>query len=182
MAVFDKNKRLCEQSIIKLSEGDMSALSVLYDCIGKLLFSIAYSILNDYHLAEDAMQDTFLKIAEQANEHSRGTNAKAWIAAICRNSSLNVLKKRGFEIANLDETERNEHAGANTVYGNEAFNIELHDMLSSLSISERQIIVFRVFGKLKHTEIATLMGIKPATARQKYQRTLNKLRNEYFLE
>ncbi len=180
MAIFDKNNRLCEQSIIKLSEGDMSALSVLYDCIGRLLYSIAYSILGDHGLSEDAMQDTFLIIAEQAKDYTQNTNAKAWIAAICRNASLNVSKKRSYELAILDEAGSQKLFDSSTVYGDETLNIELHDMLCCLSDLERQIVVFRVFWKLKHKEIAQLMGIEHATVRQKYKRALDKLREEYF--
>lgn len=167
---------ICEQSIKKISEGDLSALTVVYDCVGKLLFSIAFSILNDYQLSEDVMHDTFLKIAEQAKMYRRNSNAKAWIASICRNAALNTLKKRKYEAPSSGDTIE---ADINLSLDNEINTFELFDILTVLSLQEREIVIFKVLWRFSHDQIAKLMNLSTANTRQKYKRALDKLRNIY---
>ena len=80
MKMFEKE--LCERALIKIAQGDISALDVIYNHFGKLLYSIAYSMTGDKHLSEDILQETFLKIAEKALTYKKGTNEKAWIEEI----------------------------------------------------------------------------------------------------
>lgn len=166
----------CEKAIRQIAQGDLQALSSLYDCVGKFMFSTAFAILNDYQMAEDAMQETFLKIAEQAKTYSSGTNAKGWIIAICRYTALNMLRKRGFEAPASDVL--NETRADSTVQAFEQ-NLELLETLSQLSEQERQLVVLKVFWKMRYAEIAQVLELTPANARQKYKRATEKLRTMY---
>jgi len=167
---------VCEQSIIKISEGDYSALSVLYDCVGRLIFSIAYSILNDYQLSEDVMQDTFLKIAEHASMYTPGTNAKAWIAQVCRNTALNVLDKRKHEFSQeyLDCKSDNDSVEEKII-----ISMSLKEAMKILSDQEREIVIYKAMWGLKHKEIAQVMNIPADNVRQKHKRALEKLKIYY---
>jgi RNA polymerase sigma-70 factor (ECF subfamily) len=165
---------ICEQSIRRISEGDLSALSVIYDCTGRLIFTVAYSILGDYQLAQDAMQETFVKIADNASTYKKGTNAKAWIVSIVRNLALNMANERkkyaGFDTENI-------------VYpfpeDNLIDSIALSEALSHLTAQEREIVVYKTVCNMRHKEIGRILDISVDNCRQKYKRALEKLRNFY---
>jgi len=166
---------ICEQSIKRISEGDLSALTVIYDCAGRLIFTVAFSILGDYQLAQDAMQETFLRIAESARTYRKGSNAKAWIVSIARNLALNMLN------------ERKKYA---PYYDNILFRFPeeklldrfaLSDALSTLTTQEREIVVYKTVCGMRHKEIALILGISADNSRQKCKRALEKLR-EYLEE
>lgn len=170
---------ICEQSIKKISEGDLNALTVIYDCVGRLIFTVAFSILGDYQLSQDIMQDTFIQIADKAHTYRKGSNAKAWILSISRNLALNVLKER----KHVSVTD-NSLFKANESFTEDKLisSITLSDALSSLSTEEREIVVYKAMCKLPHKQIAQLLGMTVSNSRQKYKRAMEKLRNYYFDE
>ncbi|HHT53518.1 MAG TPA: hypothetical protein GX011_01100 [Clostridiales bacterium] len=82
----------CDSALGRLASGDMDALEIIYDKLGRRIFLMALSILRDPHGAEDIMQQTFLKITEAAGAYTKGTNATAWILTTARNLSLTSVK------------------------------------------------------------------------------------------
>lgn len=54
-------------------------------------------------MAEDAVQDSFLKIAKNASRFERNTNGVAWVMRIVRNTALDYLKReRKISTVNVD--------------------------------------------------------------------------------
>ena len=49
-------------------------------------------------MAEDIMQETFIKVINNNDKFIMGSNAKAWIYTIARNTSLNYLKATKREV------------------------------------------------------------------------------------
>lgn len=159
---------LCERALIKIAQGDISALDVIYNHFGKLLYSIAYSVTEDAHLSEDILQETFLKIAEKASSYKKGTNAKAWIAAICRNLAIDKVRRRNNETAYcsaIDEDVTHIHTADDFL-----------SLLEVLNDEERQIVILKTAWGLKHSEIAKILSITTDNARQKYKRAIEKLK------
>lgn len=164
---------LCEQAVLRIAKGDLSALSVLYECVGKLLFAIAYSILEDYQLAEDALHDTFLKVAEQAGSYRKHTNARAWIAAVCRNTALSKRKRQNREIPDAEPLSADDRGTSAEGFW------ELADMLSALAAPEKEVVVLKAVWGLTHSQIAQILNISPENSRQRYKRALKKLKAAY---
>lgn len=167
---------LCEKAVARIASGDLSALSVLYECVGRLLFSISFAILGDYQLAEDAVQDTLLQIAEKAKTYQKGSNAKAWIAAVCRNIALKKLSGKNREFPVEDE------ALTSGVSSEFESTLEFESILSVLSAEEKEIVVLKIIWGLKHSEIARMLNISTENSRQKYKRALYKLKKDYTKE
>ena len=162
---------LCERAIIKIANGDLSALNVLYDRFGKLLFSVAYSLLNDRHAAEDVLHDTFIKVVDNASlyREQKRNGAKAWLVTVCRNLALDKIKHQKYE--------NNLNTSSYTVSETEQIDSDMAfmSMLSELNPEERQIVILKVAWGLKHTQIAAVLNITPENARQKYTRAINRL-------
>ncbi len=165
----------CEKSVFKVANGDISALSQLYGCLKKPVFLLAYSITGDYSLAQDVMQETFLRVNEKASTYRGGTSPKAWILEIARNLSLNCIKKRGREELSADEPVIKSANAEDKAVADADFT----RAVAVLDSDERNIVVMKISGSLKHSEIARIMGISVGDTRIRYWRALKKLKGYY---
>jgi RNA polymerase sigma-70 factor (ECF subfamily) len=52
------------------------------------------SLVSDYSLVDDIVQETFLVVTQHANDFKRGTNFRAWVWKIARYKTLQLLEKR----------------------------------------------------------------------------------------
>ncbi len=164
-------------SLSEITTGDSEKLSQLYCSLKRPVFLLALSILGNYALAEDVMQDTFLKIQENASSYRPGTNAKAWVMTITRNLALNMLKKRGREDLSLDSFIETETGGEIDMTG----SVDFTRALSLLEETERCIVTLKAICGFRHAQIAKITGITTADCRARYSRALKKLR-KYYLE
>ncbi len=61
------------------------------------MFNFAFRLTNDEDDANDLVQDTYLKAFRFINSFERGTNAKAWLFRILKNSFINDYRKKSKE-------------------------------------------------------------------------------------
>lgn len=175
-----------DRSVSRLAEGDVGALSQLYSLLRRPVFLLALSILGDHALAEDVMQETFLKINEHAGSYRPGTNPKAWVLAITRNLALNMLRRRSREQPGDDLLESlpcAEGGSASPAVGTGAGDaddrLDFARTMAQLGEPERSIVTMRVVCGLRHREIAKILGCAPGDVRVRYSRALKKLRSYY---
>ncbi|MBR0231898.1 MAG: sigma-70 family RNA polymerase sigma factor [Clostridia bacterium] len=164
--------KACSDAIIKISEGDLNGLTVVYDQLGRQIFSLAMSVLNNYSDAEDAMQDTFLRIARYAKNYDPAGNARAWIMAIARNAAVDTARRREIPSSGEPVYENAQARGDFTEV------IEVNALLAALPESERQIVVLKAVDGSSYREIGEIMGITPEAARKKYERAIALLKEK----
>lgn len=155
----------CNKALQRLAEGDVTALSVIYDNTARLIFSLALSLLGNREDAEDVLQDTMLKLVKAAPNYKKGS-PKAWVLSIARNCALDTLRKHR---VNSDEAEPYSPDP-------ELERLEVTDMLNALNDDEKQTVVLHIYGGFSHKEIGAVLGISPAAAQKKYRRALLKLK------
>lgn len=82
-----------EALIVKVALADRDAFSALYDMTSAKLFSVCLKVLNDQQAAEDALQDSYIKIWNKADQyHSNGMSPMTWLITIARNTSIDHLR------------------------------------------------------------------------------------------
>lgn len=75
------------------AEGDRAAFARLYQATSAKLYGVALRILRRSDLADEAVQDAYLRIWRKASDFDPGrASAIAWMAAITRNRSLDVAR------------------------------------------------------------------------------------------
>lgn len=163
---------ISEKALRDIAGGDMSGLQILYENFARLLFSVAYTLTGSRETAEDVLQDTFLKIAENAAsyKHRENGSVKAWVVTICRNLALDSLRKTVPTV----EIDDNLHTIDHTI--NIDSDLAFFDLLSPLGTDEKEIIILRFSWGLRHTEIAKILDLPPQNVRQKYKRAVDKLK------
>ena len=99
-----------ENLIARVALKDRAAFDALYDRVSAKLFGVCLRVLTKRAAAEDAMQDTFVKIWNNADRYQvNGLSPMTWLITIARNTSIDRLRARkkghqnvdapGFEVA-----------------------------------------------------------------------------------
>ena len=151
-----------EDAMLELRSGDINALSDIYQQTKPAVYATVLSVLHDRYAAEDAVQDSFLKIAKNASRFERNTNGVAWVMRIVRNTALDYLKReRKISTVNVDECydlgrddpmlERSENA------------VLLERALARLPEQERKVIYYRYYLDFTVRDIAKETGIPKST-------------------
>lgn len=162
------------------ARGDRSGLRRLYEQLAPQMIGVALRLLRRRDLAEEVVQDTFLRIWEKAGtfDPARGEPA-TWMFAILRHRALNVLRGEGrtelvddFEPMGLESGE----ADAEHVVIALSENAALRRCLERLEPLRRNAIVLAYARGLSHGELAGRLGIPLGTAKSWIRRGLLSLR------
>lgn len=90
--------------ISRIALRDRSAFATLYDETSAKLFGICLRILRDRAEAEEALQEIYVKIWQRSDRFATGhATAMAWLAAVARNHSIDVLRTRRPVSSDIDE-------------------------------------------------------------------------------
>ena len=175
MSKENKNrKRSIEESILLLKEGKIEALETLYSLISKDVYAYALSKVNNKFDADDIMQDTFVRIYENAKLYEPQGNPMAWVITVEKN-----IINRFFQLRNRNDSIEDENIVANETSISERIvnNTFLNNLLKNLNEFEREVISLHVVSGLKFREIAKLLNKPLSTILSKYNRAIKKLQN-----
>lgn len=130
------------------------------------LYRFALSILKDSHLAEDALQEAFVRLLSQ-NHYPDDANASAWLYRVTRNICYDILRKRKQETEEIMES---------AAPPQETW--EFTDIIAPLPQKEQEILALRFIGGFSHREIARIMGMTVHSTKKRYERAIQRLRTE----
>ena len=84
--------------ITQLQEGNEKAFEKIYQLYSKSIFGVIFTILKDEKLAEEVLQDVFLKVWEKAPTYDASKGRFfTWILNIARNASIDQLRSRTYK-------------------------------------------------------------------------------------
>ena len=90
--------------ILRVALRDRSAFAALYEATSAKLFGICLRVLKDRPEAEEALQEAYVKVWNNASRFSVTANSPiSWLAAIARNNAIDRLRARRPETVELDE-------------------------------------------------------------------------------
>ena len=128
------------------------------------LYQIAYRLLKDPLEAEDALQEVFLKVYENAHRFEPRAGVAAWLNRITANHCLNLLRQRRPQ-ESLDQEERPElpDTRATPLEALEERDLrrKLEELLAALPENQRRALILKRFGGLSYEEIAAEMQLSP---------------------
>lgn len=165
-----------EKLLQDVAKGDKVAFRAVYDATSAKLFAVAVRILKRADLAEDVMQDAYLKIWDAAPNYSPQLGSPVgWMVAITRNRAIDVLRKR-VEVRLDNENEQLEQADdAPDPYQLAEQSNELKALLGcmeNLSPQQRQCLLMAYYYGYTHDEIAAQMKKPVGTIKSWIRRSL----------
>ena len=89
------NRKKIEKLIARTALRDKTAFEALYDATSAKLFAVCLRILSDKAAAEDAMQDAYVKIWNNAGRYkANGLSPMTWLITIARNTAIDRVRAR----------------------------------------------------------------------------------------
>ncbi len=157
---------------------DEELIISLYEKYRIGIYRFALSILGDSQLAEDVMQDTFLKAWKRTDILYCNSEVQSWLYHVAKNACYDILRKR--------KREQPDTIFQETAFSNKPDEVESEltflEMISGLGEKDKMIVSLRIIGELPHKEIAKIMGMTVHSTKKRYERAIHKLRIQYERE
>lgn len=153
------------------TENDKNNLTLLYQYYEVALFRIAYSILHDKYLAEDAINETFIKLIQYipAIENIYSQKTKALLVIIVKSTAIDIYRKRKkqfeYELEERDEMTDQDDMLLNHIIADENHQ-EFMEKLHQLKKEYQEIILLKYVYELSNREIGNLLSLTDAVVRQ----------------
>lgn len=152
----------------------------------RLVYRIAYSVLRNHHDAEDAVQETFLRVLRHRHKLAGVSERKAWLGRIAWRIALDRVRKRGSAHmhAELDDAAaavaalRSAGASAEQIAADRQMISLLERLIGSLPADLRAVLTLSTVEELTSSEISALLEIPEASVRQRVFRARQILREK----
>jgi RNA polymerase sigma-70 factor (ECF subfamily) len=139
------------------ANGDSTAFEQIYRTHGERMKSIAFNHLGNVSDAEDAVQETLLKVHRAAGSYSGEASFSTWMYRILINTCYDTLRRRK---RRPQETAIDEIPLERTSPGvDDAKRITLRKLLGKLTEQRRSVFTLFEIEGLSHAEIASILGI-----------------------
>ncbi len=138
------------------------------------LFGVAMLYLKDYHLAQDAVQETFFRVFRKLGTIDTIENKSAWITTITVNICKNKLKRKCRTEISSNEIDLD---SITLVSENIDTKLTVLDALHSLPLSLKEIVVLYYYQEFTQREIGEILKISESTVAYRLKIARNLLKN-----
>ena len=171
---------LSDEALVALvSRSDESALAELYDRVGGIAYGLAYRILRDESLAEDAVQEAFLGLWRSAGSFiPERAKASTWILTLVHRRAVDLVRReqrRRTEQLNEGDDARTEVSAADDAW----LRLErerVQDALRRLPDIQREALELAYYGGFTQSELAERLGLPLGTIKSRMFAGLTHLR------
>jgi RNA polymerase sigma-70 factor, ECF subfamily len=169
--------------LARIRARDESALVELYDRHAGLVLSVAIRVVGDRELAEEILQDTFLRCWQGAATYQIGRGQViGWLMGITRNRAIDMLRSRQHKSRLREQTSLADPDDFRTHGGHdETETIITRQIVSaamaSLPLTQRHVIELAYYGGMSQAEIARVTGEPLGTVKSRTRIAMDQLRS-----
>lgn len=159
-----------EQHLVRrCKKGDAKAQYKLYKLYSKGMYNLAVRMTNNQSMAEDVLQDAFIKAFGEINKLKNEKAFGGWLRRIVANLCIDASRKKKLlftDMESLNEGELEESVDVEDTLEPE----QIHALIKKLPDGAREILVLRALEGYKHAEIGEQLGISESTAKTQFFR------------
>ena len=162
----------------KFRDGDPDAVRIVYREYGRLVYSVAYRVLEDNVLAEEATQQTFLKAWRAAASMDPERELGPWLATIAKRAAIDVYRTEASRrAAPIESAPPSDPALVSRPEPVESLSDawEVRSAVQELPPDELEVVRMQHFEGLTHTQIAERLGVAPGTVKSRSFRAHRRL-------
>lgn len=164
----------------QVSEGDGDAFASLYQATHLKLFGICVRILRRKELAEEILQDVYVRIWDHAGDFDpERASPITWMATIARNRALDEVRKRqpvfADDMAGVDEISDDARTPAEQAEASDDLK-RLEDCLAKLDAERREAVRLAYLDGFSRAELAKRYGKPVGTIKSWLRRSLQQLK------
>lgn len=166
--MYDLNDTLLSQ---KIQKGSEEAFSIIYERYHVQMYFMAKKYVKDTGLAEDAVQDIFVKLWQKRDALDKSKSLKGFLFTMLRNHVLNMIRDRNQEIVAISSVEEKKLPNRNLTE-EEILYDEYQDIvekgLNELSDRKRKVFELRTSRGFTNSEVAEFLNINISTVKTHY--------------
>jgi RNA polymerase sigma factor (sigma-70 family) len=171
-----------EELVLSLQHREKIAVEALYDMYSASLFGVISRIINDTAIAEDVLQETFVKIWHSFSSYSTEKGRLfTWMVNIARNLAIDKIRSKDFKNQNKNQEIENNvtfiDEQRNTVYKPELMGVK--DLVQTLKPEQKLIVELVYFKGYTHVEAAEELGIPLGTIKTRLRMAIQELRKHF---
>lgn len=152
--------------INQLKKGNELAAFNLYNSYSKPMYNTLTRITNDQEIAQDLLQEAFIKAFKRINDLEEPKAFAGWLKRIVVNLGLEYMRKKKFYFEDIENQNQLE---SEDVDEKRIDNKALHIAIKELPDGCRTILSLHLFEGLKHQEIADQLGISESTSKTQFR-------------
>lgn len=164
----------------RVAVGDARAFRELYEGVSPKLFGVCLKLLRQRDQAEEALQETFVRIWHHASEyHEDRGSPLGWMATIARYRALDLLRKKRDVLADSEsylDTLADERPGPQEIHLQGVSSQALQGCLQELSEPQRNSIAMAYYQGLSHEELSSYLDTPLGTIKSWIRRGLISLK------
>ena len=171
-----------EELVLALRNREKIGVEALYDMYSSSLYGVISRIVIDEPVAEDVLQETFVKIWHSFSSYSTDKGRLfTWMVNIARNLSIDKIRSKDFKNQSKNrELENNVtfiDEQRNTVYKPELLGIK--ELVETLKPEQKSILDLVYFKGYTHVEAAEELGIPLGTIKTRLRMAIQQLRKHF---
>ena len=168
-----------EELVVQLQGRNQQAFAYLYDNYAAALNGVIYRLVEDKELAEDILQEAFVKIWNNFSSYdSTKGRLFTWMLNLTRNLTIDTLRSKGYKKQSKISSDENSvsNYADNRAVAEKFDAIGIRKQLNNLKPEQRSIIDMAYFNGYTQDEISKEMGIPLGTVKTRMRSAILELR------
>ncbi len=180
-----------EVLMLRYKEGDLEAFEILLERYQQPLFTFVFRFCNNYHQAEDLVQEVFLRLIKSAKTYEPKAKFSTYIYTFAHNICVDHFrrgkKRKTVSLSQpidveqdltFEDTVKDERANPEKEYRQKSLEKALQEAVSQLPEEQREVFLLREQMNLPFEEIARVVGCLPSTAKSRMRYALQSIRQK----
>jgi RNA polymerase sigma factor (sigma-70 family) len=172
---------LSDEALVALvARGDETALAELYDRVGRVAYGLAYRVLRDDRLAEDAVQEAFLAVWRTAARFTaERAKASTWILTLVHRRAVDLVRREERRRTEPLDDETRDAATTGSAEAAAWLGFERDRVQAALKLlpdTQREAIELAYYGGFSQSELAERLGQPLGTIKSRMFAGLARLR------
>ncbi len=165
--------------VLQSQQGDKEAIGFLYDRHVKDIYRFVYIKTHNKEQAEDITSDVFEQVVKKIHTFQPSkASFRTWLYTIARHKLIDMYRK-GNSPMSIDTVSDDaaSYASHHMAVADTLLLSDVRAFLATLSDTQRDVLLLRLWHDMPYDEIATILDISPAHARVIYQRGIQVIRS-----
>lgn len=160
----------------------------LYNLYYKRIYAISYRIIKDQYLAEDIVQETFIKAFKHAHHLEEKSKTGAWLAVIATRTAIDFIRKEKNNQGIPMDQEMLDFIGTKMKQDVEEevllslLTDHLNEAIDKLTSNYRAVLLLRMKNGYKEKEIAQMLNMKEGAVKTRIYRARQQLKPIFYME
>ncbi len=181
-SIVAEEDRIIVDWVMQARTGDQDAFAEIVYLFQDPVFNFCYRMLGESVEAEDASQETFLRVHKNLHRYDTARSFKTWLLSIASNHCIDRLRKRRMQYVSLDDEPT---AAALALRSSDplpeqvALQLEMSDAVQELLLQldehYRLAVIYRYWYEYSYADIAREMGTTESAIKSRLHRARKRL-------